>query len=184
MPMKIDRTFWQRVIIIAITGANVLMFYYTCSKRTGAPQPPVVKELSTPVPTPKATVQPTQVPVPDGQQVHAGQAPLAIIRFESSNLALTPQAQADLVNVFNMMSQKPSMKVEVGGHTDNVGDPVVNLKLSVDRARFVRNYLVKLGIPPDRIIVQGYGSTRPLVENGTPEGRAQNRRVEVIMLNG
>lgn len=185
-----NRSFWLTVIIITITGANLAMFYYSYSRRPTSPQPQPVKEQPKTTPVPKAKEQPTQAinevkeppdSAPAGQQVQSGPPPLAVIRFESSQLVLTPQAQGDLLSVFNMMSQRPSMKVVVGGYTDNVGDPMVNIRLSVERATFVKTQLVKFGISPDRVIVQGHGPTDFIADNSTPEGRAQNRRVEITV---
>jgi outer membrane protein OmpA-like peptidoglycan-associated protein len=164
------------------------MFYYVYSRRPTASPTPTVKEQPTPIPDTKTNEQQGQSPAEvvkqpsvnlDQQKGQTGSPPIAIIRFDSGDLDLTKQAQGDLLNIVNTMSQRPNMKVEVGGYTDNEGDPIVNLKLSVKRALFVKSYLVKLGIPDDRIIVQGYGSTNPVADNGTPEGRAQNRRVEI-----
>jgi outer membrane protein OmpA-like peptidoglycan-associated protein len=186
----LNRSFWLRVLIITITGANLVMFYYSYSRRPTNPQPPTAKEQPKTIPTPKAKEQPSQVTneikeqegLPStGQQVQSASSPIAVIRFESSNLVLTPQAQTDLLDVFNIMSQKPSMKVEVGGYTDSVGDPMVNIRLSVDRANYVKEQLVKVGISADRIIVQGHGPTDFVADNKTPEGRALNRRVEITV---
>ena len=75
------------------------------------------------------------------------------------------------------------MVVEIGGHTDNVGDNYSNQKLSEARANVVRTYLLEKGIAPGRITAVGYGETRPVASNDTPEGRQQNRRTEVKILN-
>lgn len=186
----LNRSFWLRVLIITITGANLAMFYYSYRRRPANSQQQLVKEQPKTTPNPKAKEQPSQVTneikgqpgvSPTGQQAQSASPSIAVIRFESSNLVLTPQAQGDLLNVFNIMSQRPSMKVEVGGYTDNVGDPRVNIRLSVNRAAFVKAQLVKLGVSADRIIVQGHGPTDFVADNNTPEGRAQNRRVEIAV---
>jgi outer membrane protein OmpA-like peptidoglycan-associated protein len=80
------------------------------------------------------------------------------------------------------MSETTSLKVEIGGHTDSIGDPIKNIEISVKRAKTVKNYLVKLGIAPERLIIQGYGSRNPIADNKTEDGRALNRRVEIIPL--
>ena len=177
------RAFWKRVIIITITGANLLILYYNYSyfrKPTGSQQPvvgqPPVQSTDT---TPKGSPNPNA----EAPQERSGQTPVVTIRFELNSLNLSPQAQVDLLNVFNMMSEKSTLRVEVGGHTDNIGKPIDNLKVSVKRATIVRDHLVKLGILAERIIVQGYGSTKPIADNKTEEGRAQNRRVEIIVLS-
>jgi outer membrane protein OmpA-like peptidoglycan-associated protein len=68
--------------------------------------------------------------------------------------------------------------IEVQGHTDSVGEPDRNLKLSNARAESVRQALVERGLPRDRLTARGLGETNPLGDNATPEGRAQNRRIE------
>ena len=72
--------------------------------------------------------------------------------------------------------------VNVDGHTDNVGKPEANLKLSQDRAASAVTYLVSKGIPASRLVSNGYGDTKPAADNKTAAGRAQNRRVEFNLL--
>jgi len=73
------------------------------------------------------------------------------------------------------------MKIEIGGHTDDVGEDAANQKLSKDRANAVRNYLLK-EIEPERVTAVGYGESKPIAYNDTPEGRQKNRRTEVRIL--
>ena len=75
------------------------------------------------------------------------------------------------------------MKVEVGGHTDNVGDSAANRELSRQRAQSVVNRLVQKGISADRMVVAGYGDSRPAETNDTDEGRATNRRTELRVIS-
>ena len=75
------------------------------------------------------------------------------------------------------MKEVPTLKIELSGHTDNIGKDDYNLKLSQNRADAVKNYLVSRG-RPNRIDAVGYGETRPIVSNDTKEGRASNRRTE------
>ena len=74
------------------------------------------------------------------------------------------------------------MKIEVGGHTDNVGDDALNMKLSHDRAKSVREYLVNGGIAADRLQAKGYGELNPIATNDTDDGRKSNRRTEFVIL--
>ena len=78
-----------------------------------------------------------------------------------------------------MLKEDPDIKVEIGGHTDSMGSEKGNQKISEKRAESAKKYLMdKFNIPGDRMIVKGYGSTKPIADNGTKEGRAKNRRVE------
>ena len=77
-----------------------------------------------------------------------------------------------------------SLTVQINGHTDNVGDPTSNLALSRARAEAVKNFLMQnapANFPAERVIVRGFGDTQPVADNGTHEGKAKNRRVEVIL---
>ena len=80
-----------------------------------------------------------------------------------------------------ILLDNPGVKVEVIGHTDNVGDPVVNGTLSLARAIAVRDYLMGVGIEPTRIRAYGNGDTEPVADNNTAEGRAANRRIELLI---
>jgi OmpA-OmpF porin, OOP family len=83
-------------------------------------------------------------------------------------------------SAFNSLEAYPNVRVEIAGHTDNQGSDDYNLVLSEKRAKAVMNYLVNRGIAASRLTAKGYGKTRPIASNNTPEGRAQNRRVEII----
>ena len=74
------------------------------------------------------------------------------------------------------------IKIQIAGHTDNVGSYKANIRLSKNRAQRVTNYLIEKGIEEDRIVAVGYGSSRPIASNETDEGKAENRRVEVVIL--
>jgi outer membrane protein OmpA-like peptidoglycan-associated protein len=80
------------------------------------------------------------------------------------------------------LNRKDDDRIELGGHTDNVGGAVKNMKLSLDRALAVRQYLIDKGIDGNRIVAKGYGLTKPIASNKTAAGRAQNRRTEVKIL--
>jgi outer membrane protein OmpA-like peptidoglycan-associated protein len=80
------------------------------------------------------------------------------------------------------MKLKPTLIIEIGGHTDNVGTPESNIKLSQERANAVRNYIINKGIAANRITAKGYGDTMPVADNSTEEGRSKNRRTEVSII--
>jgi len=87
-----------------------------------------------------------------------------------------------LEKAVDLMKANPSMVIEVGGHTDNVGNDENNIKLSHQRAKSVRQYLVTAGIASKRVQAKGYGETTPIADNETKEGKAANRRTEFIIL--
>ena len=112
-------------------------------------------------------------PIEVGQSIH-----LDHIYFETSKYDLLTQSYYELDKVVKLLKENPSMKIEIEGHTDNVGSPEKNQVLSQDRANAVMNYIISKGIMSNRITAKGFGSTKPRVENDTPENRQLNRRVE------
>jgi OmpA-OmpF porin, OOP family len=108
------------------------------------------------------------------------------IEFENGKSAFTPSAQSALNQLFNDLVIASNLKVEVNGHTDNVGNFEENMKLSERRAFAIKEWLEKksaTNFPDGRISIKAHGSANPLVPNETVEGRAKNRRVEIIMGN-
>ena len=101
-----------------------------------------------------------------------------LVFFDFDQAILKDESRVDLDRAVALMQEKSTMKVEVAGHTDNVGSRDYNRKLSQDRSNAVRDYLVSRGISGSRITARGYGMDAPLTTNDTEEGRAQNRRVE------
>ncbi len=113
------------------------------------------------------------VPFEIGQTVR-----LNNIFFDFNKSVLQTESYAELDRLVETVKQSPNTKLEIVGHTDNVGTPSANKHLSEDRAKAVKNYLVSKGIDASRMKVVGYGSEKPLATNETEEGRQQNRRVE------
>lgn len=99
--------------------------------------------------------------------------------FDTGKSTLRPESNKSLDDLAEYLNLKKTVKIEIGGHTDNVGDAASNLKLSDGRANAVRNYLMKKGVAGDRVIAKGYGDTMPVADNSTPEGKQKNRRTEV-----
>jgi outer membrane protein OmpA-like peptidoglycan-associated protein len=85
-----------------------------------------------------------------------------------------------LETVYNSLEAYPNVKVEIDGHTDNEGSGDYNRVLSEERAKTVMKYLINRGISADRLSAKGYGKERPVASNNTAEGRAKNRRVELV----
>ena len=105
------------------------------------------------------------------------------IQFEYNSSALTEDSQQGIQMLTNFLQRNPNLKVELAGHTDNVGSESYNLKLSSERADSVRNALISNGIDGSRLTAKGYGASRPVVSNDTDEHRALNRRTEMIVID-
>lgn len=105
------------------------------------------------------------------------------INFDYNKASIKPESMGALNMIVQILKDNPDIKFEVGGHTDGDGDAAYNLKLSQQRADAVKTQLVKMGIDAARLTSKGYGETKPVSENTTPEGKANNRRVEFIKIN-
>ncbi len=104
--------------------------------------------------------------------------------FEYNSAKLTQDARLALDQAAYDLRRIPAKRIEVAGHTDSRGSKKYNVKLSQRRALSVTEYLVKQGIPSDRLVVLGYGESLPIASNDTAAGRAANRRVELVDLGG
>lgn len=104
--------------------------------------------------------------------------PLNNLFFEFSKSRLLSQSRQELKRVARII-KKYELSTEISGHTDNIGTEKANQRLSESRANNVRDYLVKLGCDPDKLITFGYGESRPTEDNSNEEGRSRNRRVEI-----
>lgn len=100
------------------------------------------------------------------------------IFFETGSAELKPESYVELDKLVELLTQNPKIKIEIAGHTDNVGAKDANMKLSDQRAKSVSNYLESKGILSSRLTNKGYGDTKPVDDNNTVEGRANNRRTE------
>lgn len=104
------------------------------------------------------------------------------VNFDQASPVITDKIVDQLNKIATTLKAKPEVKIEIVGHTDNVGDPRANLGLSRFRAKAVSNYLFNAGADPARIIVIGKGETEPIAPNDTEENKAKNRRVEMILI--
>ncbi len=104
------------------------------------------------------------------------------VNFETGKAILEEESFPTLDELVAYLNRKDDERIEVGGHTDNVGTAANNLKLSDERANTVRAYLLMKGIDPLRVTAKGYGMSVPVADNKTEDGRAQNRRTEVKIL--
>jgi outer membrane protein OmpA-like peptidoglycan-associated protein len=105
------------------------------------------------------------------------------IFFDFSKYDLKPESQVELDRVVQLMQDNPTVKIQIEGHTDNVGTAADNMKLSTNRAKAVVNYLVSKNISITRLTAKGFGASKPIADNKTEEGRAQNRRTELKVVS-
>jgi outer membrane protein OmpA-like peptidoglycan-associated protein len=110
----------------------------------------------------------------------AGRARLYGILFDIDSAKIRAESLATLDEVVKVLAAEPSWKITIEGHTDTTGTAAHNQTLSEQRARAVKDYLVSKGIPAERLATGGFGQTKPVADNATELGRAQNRRVELV----
>lgn len=104
------------------------------------------------------------------------------VYFDSGNAKLRPESLPRLHSVVEYLTHKKSARIEISGHTDNVGNPKANKDLSLRRAQVCREYLVSKGIDGARVVAVGNGDERPIASNDTEVGRQKNRRIEATEL--
>ncbi len=104
------------------------------------------------------------------------------VNFETGKAFLKPESFVALDELVAYLNRKDDDRIEIGGHTDNVGKPAKNQLLSLERSKTVMAYLISKGIDTSRLVSKGYGMTKPIATNKTAEGKAQNRRTEVTIL--
>ena len=102
--------------------------------------------------------------------------------FEQGQSTIEPQSFPELDEIALMMQENSKIEIQLEGHTDNVGSPDANLKLSQQRVDAVKNYIVKKGVKKSRVKTKAFGGSKPLRNEMTPEARAHNRRVEMRIL--
>ena len=144
---------------------------------------PTAKPVTTGKPTPVSTPTPVQVP----EQVKVMKTALdkvghisLLVNFDFNKATLRPDDAPIIDQVITLLKDNPNLKLSIEGHTDNVGGHDYNVQLSKDRAATVESALVKAGIAADRLKSTGYGPDKPVADNATSRGRAQNRRVELV----
>lgn len=104
------------------------------------------------------------------------------IFFETGSSKLLKESFAELNTLIVLLMENPGLRVEIGGHTDNVGNAEYNMTLSQQRADAVKNYLVEKGIAANRLVSKGYGFSNPIADNDTEQNRAKNRRTEIKII--
>ena len=149
-----------------------------------APAPVAAPAAPAPMPAPAAAPAPIVAPTPAPQPVFRTSVTEKTVRLEGANFAtgssrLLPGAGAKLDEVVSAAREVPDMTMTVTGYTDSTGNAQSNVRLSQARADAVKAYLVGKGVAPSRITTDGKGAADPVADNGTAEGRAKNRRVEI-----
>lgn len=103
------------------------------------------------------------------------------LKFATGSNQLTKKQTAPLNSLIQLMADNATIQLEIGGHTDNVGSLKINEKLSLSRAKVVMQYLIKKGIDAKRLSINGFAFNQPIADNKTSQGRAMNRRVEIVV---
>jgi outer membrane protein OmpA-like peptidoglycan-associated protein len=165
---KDDADYWQGALIGSAIGAGVcaLAGHYLLDPEVAAPaQPP---------PPPPPTATPQALPPPSSKRIV-----LRGVHFDFNKSDIRPDSRPILNQAVEILQENPGVRISVEGYTDAIGSDAYNQQLSLRRADAVFRYLVNHGIAPERMDVIGYGKRRPVADNGTETGRAQNRRVEL-----
>lgn len=117
------------------------------------------------------------------QEIKKNVVTLLDVHFATNKTVVLPESAQTLEDLYDFLSENPSVRIKIIGHTDSVGSDASNQKLSEGRARSVRGEMISRGISADRIEYEGKGEMAPIATNETEEGRAKNRRVEFIILS-
>ena len=157
---------------VTVASEPRLNLKLTMTYKREDPPPPIVI-----APTPAEPTPPPPPPTPP-----APRFVLQGVQFDTGKATLTSGSSARLDTIVEYLTHKPSARIEISGHTDNVGKAKDNQRLSQQRAEAVRDYLVAKGIDASRIQTVGHGDGQPIASNDTAEGRQQNRRIEATEL--
>jgi OOP family OmpA-OmpF porin len=127
--------------------------------------------------------EPAEEPVFHSEEIAVGNSiSLSNIYFETGKSELLPTSHAELDQLVALLTERPTIEIEIVGHTDNTGSEQANLKLSAERAKSVLHYLTAQNIAAARLSAEGQGSSHPLFPNDSEEDREKNRRVEFVIL--
>src|SRR5690606_32124937 len=102
--------------------------------------------------------------------------------FDINSYQIKKESFAELDNIVKLLKENNTITISINGHTDNTGNSADNMKLSVERARAVVEYLINQGIEKNRLAYKGFGATQPKASNDTEEGRTRNRRTELKII--
>lgn len=135
--------------------------------------------VAPPAPPPPPPLAPTPEPLPPPS---SKRIVLRGVHFDFNKSDIRPDSRPILNEAAEILKENPEVRISVEGHTDAIGSDAYNEQLSLRRAEAVFRYLVNHGITPERMDVTGYGKRRPVADNETEAGRAQNRRVELYVI--
>ena len=121
-------------------------------------------------------------PISIDEPMSALKVPLQNVFFAFGSSELLPESKTELDLLLDFITENPGLKVKIIGHTDNIGSPESNLVLSENRANAVVEYLVKRGVSDSRLVSEGLGDSQPIATNETEQGRRQNRRTELEIM--
>lgn len=148
-----------------------------------APKPPIAKSTVTALTASKPVTPPVITPInPFNELTDTGKQSLNQVVFEQSSSTLRPESYPELNQLADLLKRMPTLRIDVSGHTDNVGDSRLNQTLSEYRAKVVASYLSRRGVDERRITTHGYGGSRPVTNNDSDASRARNRRVEISVV--
>ena len=144
-----------------------------CEKPAPPPPPPPAP------PKPAQPAPPAPAPPPPPPPKAVAPPTFENIPFNENKTNISPEAAKVLDEDGRRLKENPNIRVEIGGHTDATGSDKADMAISLKRDESVKKYLMdKFNISGDRLVVKGYGKTKPIADNSTKEGRAKNRRVE------
>jgi outer membrane protein OmpA-like peptidoglycan-associated protein len=186
---------WWPLLLLLVAGLGLLL--YLLGRRPPAVTPPPVAMAPAP-----AAVE--QVKLCSGENVgltresfnynlarflagaNTGEVPKTFVfdnlNFDTGTTNLTPASKQTVNDLITILKACPTAQVQLAGHTDNTGDPAANQTLSTERATAIQAMLVAGGVAPERLTTAGYGQDKPVASNDTEEGKARNRRTELIVL--
>ncbi len=150
--------------------------YFFCREK---PQP--VAAAPAPAPAPKPVAPPPPPPPPPAPEIGTKVESLEGTNFDFDKSTLRPEAVTKLEHAVQVLADYPTVKLSIEGHTDSVGSDSYNQGLSERRAHAVMDYLTSHGVDASRLTATGYGEGKPTASNDTEEGRAQNRRVDLVV---
>ncbi|GEM_PF-1203026 len=162
-----------------------IMWYFDRGEKSHICEAPGIKEVIKEVPVKVEKIKIDTVYIEKKVEESIAQKKSFIfpgVNFEFDSDRLTPEAKVILGSVAATLLKYPNVFIRIEGHTDSIGNDMYNKELSAKRAVAVKNYLIGKGVKPERLVAVGFGEIKPIADNGTPEGRAMNRRIEFVVI--